>query len=565
MTTMCEELSTRTEDFSTPPGMSGIDGKKEPTLVFLEHFYVDQIADLNCRNCTVKVKVLMWVKWFDPRLVNRNERYLPKNLWTPRIILSESMKDFDIKLRECHVTDKDTGQLHLLTEYTGCVFNPMKDIKEFPFDVHELVLKFVACEHMQRNEEERNVAFKEDYRLLVDSQWRMSLNCYSTHDYSGRGSDGSLKSKPFILPEWEMVGITGAYVMKDHVQDVFQVKIHIKRRHESILANLLIPLHLISLLGTAAYFMDNIGDILKHFTTLLLATFALLFVVASDLPRSVLNSKSGYTLMGQVTTSLMGLIVLFLDMSAVCYGTSLMEKLDAHTTEYLRVVLLLVGLPIAFSICALIILVPPYLARNRKIEDNMLQKCGRKTDDYYRGFDFSDSDIEERGICKMEKKIWQSNLDKAQKMRDEKIRDYESMMQEAQKHGIIRCRQTGTRVLSWEKWEEEARRQGYKLATQTELRSSGIDHGDMDFWNPVSGKDGEEDYVEMGKCPNLLEIDERFPSHQEFFGPFGWDKTGIPNTWIPLNFIYVKESRRPTSHDNETTRLVPIERQEEEP
>ena len=79
------------------------------------------------------------------------------------------MRDFDIKSRECHLSDKDMGHLHILSEYTGCVFNdPMRDIKKFPFDTDELVLTFCACEYMQRYEKERNAAFKNG---------GMSVNC----------------------------------------------------------------------------------------------------------------------------------------------------------------------------------------------------------------------------------------------------------------------------------------------------------------------------------------------------------------------------------------------------
>uniref|UniRef100_A0A7S3Q9Z5 Neurotransmitter-gated ion-channel ligand-binding domain-containing protein n=1 Tax=Chaetoceros debilis TaxID=122233 RepID=A0A7S3Q9Z5_9STRA len=560
---------TKQMDFKTHPGISGKDGKKEPTLVYLDHILVENIAELDSRNCTANIKVLMWVHWYDPRLIGYDNRTLPGDLWTPRIVLAESMRDFNIKLRECHLFYKDSGGLYALTEYTGCVSNPMRDIKNFPFDTDELALTFYACEYMQRDEKDRNVAFKEDYRFLIDSQWRLSVNSNCSEDSSSIDLKNKSKasvpaSENFTLPEWIVVGITGEYVKKNHRQDIFAVKVLLSRRSSAILANVLIPLYLNVLLGSGAYFMDSIAEILKHFTTLLLATFALLFVVASDLPRAVFGKNNGLTKMGEVTTLAMILIVLFGIGSAVCY-TFFTETLDAPTNEYLRFILLLVGLPILFTIGVLCILVPPHLTRKRTIDNNLSKYCGSKnkrSDGYYRKLSISKPFLDDfkENIYQLEtfKKYWQIHLDEAKKKMKKNIRDDKSMMEKARKSGIIRFKQKdSTRALSWEEWKERVEKQGYTFPTQADLKKSEIHHGDMEFWNPVSRQEKDDkdgDFVEMGNHQNLSHIDKRCPSFQDSFGPFGWDQTGIPHEKKPLDFIYVKvkEIRRSTDkfHDN---------------
>ena len=85
-----------------------------------------------------------------------------------------------------------------------------------------------------------------------------------------------------------------------------------------------------------------------------------------------------------------------------------------------------------------------------------------------------------------------------------------------------------------DKWNQLVEKQGYTLATQAELRISGIDHGDMAFWSNFSRKDDTEDFVAMGKCPATSEIDEKWPSHQEIWMGSEWYPSRRDTSWFYL-------------------------------
>ena len=498
---------------------------ERPTLVDLLHFRVVWVGRLNCKDCTVGVNVLMWVGWYDPRLEDYSSTILPKTLWTPRLVLDERIPhEFEETVRECHLDDKKTGHVYMLTQYAGIIRNKMESIHDFPFDDDSIQLTFYACEYRCRDGSEGNVAFKEDYRFLVDAPLRMSVEGY---DYSGR------KTKPFVLPEWELKGIEGEYIKTSYVQDVFRVTIDVSRKPNSYIMRVILPLFITVLLGIGAMYLDDAGSRLGHYTGLLFATFALLFIVTQDLPNGVHNTTFGLTRIGQVTTVATILIVLAGILSARLGSSKNENSIDA---DYLAI-----GLPCAFVIFTLTNLLPPYLRRRRKY--NKRTSHGIKTKNHpYTTLVIKPEFNDEIYNLESFKDRWKN----ARKHRKEITPDdtsYDEMLSKAKSnHGIVKVTSDQERALSWEQWRDLSEIQGCRLATRQELEASEINHGKDDFWNPVSRDDKEGDCVEIGESP--LMPGERYASYQDYFdGVVGWDQSIVPQPWKPFDFIYAKKRK----------------------
>merc|ERR1712232_1167087 len=112
------------------------------------------------------------------------------------------------------------------------------------------------------------------------------------------------------------------------------------------------------------------------------------------------------------------------------------------------------------------------------------------------------------------------------------IPNYKKILKKAKSKGIKKLYHGEKKTLSWKQWNKLAESKGYQLASLDDLKKSGIYHGEMVFWNPVSREDKIEDYALLGNHDALgVKI---YSSHLEKFGPVGWDKLGTPKPWKPF-------------------------------
>merc|ERR1712048_761346 len=79
----------------------------------------------------------------------------------------------------------------------------------------------------------------------------------------------------------------------------------------------------------------------------------------------------------------------------------------------------------------------------------------------------------------------------------------------------------------------------YALPTKEEVEQAGVHVGKMDYWVPVSRLDGvEDDFAQIGHHGGNPGV--RYFSHQDKFGLTQWQASPSPDTWRPIEYIYVK-------------------------
>jgi len=105
-----------------------------------------QVADVDTSKGTAFIKVLVWLRWKDPRLAGWTKRPLPCDLWTPRLVLLEARADMVIRTTEYKLEDAETGAMLTTTWYEGTIVNNMESLEAFPMDFETLTMSFYAAE-----------------------------------------------------------------------------------------------------------------------------------------------------------------------------------------------------------------------------------------------------------------------------------------------------------------------------------------------------------------------------------------------------------------------------------
>jgi hypothetical protein len=251
-----------------------------PTIVWAT-FVLDQLGDIDTARCVVYVRMTMTMYWHDPRLKRHHKlgSPLPETLWAPNPrVKEEILGDFEVRVLEFTRMreDEHEGDVYMVVSYGGTITNPM-DLHLFPFDYDDIEITFLA-NSCQLRDGTSNVAFKTDYRLLFKTP----------PAFEGMGVPSFRASEQFQVQGFSLVSVSAQYQAKMKAQDQIYIQLNVRRNSAYYFYKVIIPMLLIMILNTGAFAMNvhALNDRLQYSVSLFLSAFALMYVIAPDVPKT---------------------------------------------------------------------------------------------------------------------------------------------------------------------------------------------------------------------------------------------------------------------------------------
>ncbi|KAL9191060.1 hypothetical protein ACHAXT_000766 [Thalassiosira profunda] len=306
-----------------------------------------KLTDISTVYFTAVIKFVVVFEWNDPRLkgmpITTND--LPGDLWGPDIILENAQNDCEVMYDSFALLNAETGRLKRTVTFHGHVYNPM-DLKQFPFDMDDLELKFISICNWRTLDESRhgNDPVNQIYVLRPM--------------HEKKGVDFFLLGWGGKINEFLMLGYTEKTTNTTDDPSkpiVFQFDIHLGRKAQYYILKILLPLWLITVTSLAPYGIetDDFQGRLEVIFTLLLSTVALLYVVQESIPKI-----SSLTLVDKVV--LATLISLSL---SVLFSYFISRSPNATQLNFI----LAVTNQVLFWIANIVLLVPPYFRYKQHI------------------------------------------------------------------------------------------------------------------------------------------------------------------------------------------------------
>ncbi len=111
-----------------------------PTKVLVS-LYVTDIENIDNKNQSFTIDVIVRLKWRDPRLTGNNGQILLNSIWHPNIQIY-NLRDVDARFPEI-ATIQDGGNIQYTQRYHAVLSNHL-DFTDFPFDVQTLTLSLIS-------------------------------------------------------------------------------------------------------------------------------------------------------------------------------------------------------------------------------------------------------------------------------------------------------------------------------------------------------------------------------------------------------------------------------------
>lgn len=201
-------------------------------------------------------------------MIGKKTSDYPKDGFKPdAYLINEVTTSMDRNLQEPNLIDPSTGLMLQGIEYEGLVKVDMYDLKNFPFDQHSIKIFIHQAELQSRNDFVMVLATpnQEAVRLFYNPPkgTEFRLRGYTAYNYEDLGGNGIEYSN-------------------------LEVHIAICREPTYYLWKLVFPLFIVSIFTFSAYFfsIDDLSERTAITTTMILATSALLYVLAESLPRT---------------------------------------------------------------------------------------------------------------------------------------------------------------------------------------------------------------------------------------------------------------------------------------
>lgn len=248
-----------------------------PTIV-MANIRVSMVKDVDTVNGTVYMRIGIWQRWHDHRVATRGKPRncpLPKKLWSPRPTISPKLADFECytsEFQQQQSKEAQIGDLYTLTWFEGHICNKM-DLQPFPFDIDDVEFEVRGSECFLRNGD-TNANNKTEYRWLLQHETKPS---------------DRFKMGKHIAPHgWSIVATEIEYVNLHHEHDTVKIRIHMFRIWSFYMYKVILPMVMIVVINLLQVFfkVDDLPGKMEHITALFLSTFALLYVVAADLPKT---------------------------------------------------------------------------------------------------------------------------------------------------------------------------------------------------------------------------------------------------------------------------------------
>jgi len=247
--------------------MKGTIETPQTTKVMVKIGFV-YITDINTIDGTIQCKFYLDMWWHDPMLVGAKKGELPEGTWFPDAYLINAIeKDMDRKMQGANLMDPSTGLCLNAIEYEGLLLVNLDDLNDFPFDEHALLVWVHQAEKQSRAEYVFRPYDPEDEACRLFYQ----------------PSDGDeFELRGFTWDAFEDLGGNGIEY------SALQLRLCATRRPWYYLFKIVLPLFLCTMFCFSSMFfpVDDLSSRMSVITTMFLATSALMYVLASSLPRT---------------------------------------------------------------------------------------------------------------------------------------------------------------------------------------------------------------------------------------------------------------------------------------
>lgn len=348
-------------DWSRHPNYSaGVATEVETIVRILNIAHVDTV------NQSVYIKASLNLYWTDPRLAEREKQTpgakLPSMIWGPWPELSNGLVGLQQDLLAKGLHDKTLGQMNAIIIWEGEINNPM-NLRDFPFDLDFIDFIFVnerATLGLPGDADSfKIVGQMNSFRLTKlkpDSAFRLKA---AIPDFCEAG-----EAPPFmclyqwdgVIPEWNLVGYRERAatfpVPKGGTKEAWVFAVLIERKSAYYFWKAVLPLSLVMFFscGIGIFAVDDLANRMSMGTTMFLASFATLYVVGAELPKTHF-----LTSIDQVVVATLLFLALMAANSWVCY--SIAESGLRDTAEAINWVVLF-ACPVVYVAVVLMAFLP---------------------------------------------------------------------------------------------------------------------------------------------------------------------------------------------------------------
>eukprot|EP01043_Picozoa_sp_COSAG02_P009780 COSAG02_NODE_335_length_24359_cov_282.817354_17_plen_461_part_00 len=287
---------------------------------------VNKLCNVDTLTGTAQIVVTLYMYWNDPRMIGYPYSTLPDKLWGPMLILqNRHAGDSGERVQQCFQRYEvgryfqkgdpcvqsgekkhgdpwpDTGRMIRVVQYFGLVDAPMSNIREFPFDLHEVNLKWLSLSTWQTLDMQKS-GFRisgSAYRLryivkhpVADGSmlrpWKLG--------WRTPWPDGKVLTLLWdgLLAEWQCLGISREIFIFPKLKHAaeritFDLTFHLVREPGYYLSKVLVPIILLTVLSFGMFFfpVEDFHTRLSFTMSCFLSTFAMLYVVGAALPKGL--------------------------------------------------------------------------------------------------------------------------------------------------------------------------------------------------------------------------------------------------------------------------------------
>ena len=236
------------------------------------------IGRVDTREQTVHIRMGIVLYWTDPRMVGWTSPILPPTIWGPEVWLKNQTGGVTVEYEQFAVTDATEGRMKRIVNFESLIIMPM-DLRNFPFDIQTLAPEWVSISHWRQLDGSRGGSLPMGQSYHLRPVWRETEGEPVTMFFTGH------------IAEWELHSYTIKVNSKKHPAGFtissISLQFIISRSYSYYLARIVAPLTVLTIAAHLNHGLppDQLSSRLANVHTAFIASFALLFVVAEQVPR----------------------------------------------------------------------------------------------------------------------------------------------------------------------------------------------------------------------------------------------------------------------------------------
>ena len=236
------------------------------------------IGRVDTREQTAQIRMGVVLYWTDPRMVGWTSPILPPTIWGPELWLKNQTDGVSVEYEQFVVTDPSQGRMKRILNFESLIIMPM-DLQNFPFDIQTLAPEWVSISHWRQLDGSRAGSLPQGQSYHLVPVWREGEGQPVTMFFTG------------TITEWALHSYTIEVTSKKHgagfTISAISVQFTLSRDHTFYLSRIVAPLTVLTIAAHLNHGLppEELASRLANVHTAFIAAFALLFVVAEQVPR----------------------------------------------------------------------------------------------------------------------------------------------------------------------------------------------------------------------------------------------------------------------------------------